>query len=520
MAFDRREMVKAGGAFGALTLFSGGAFGKTNLKEDYREVILDYFKKLPSWDTFSPPVPDGNVRTNTPPSAPVINGALSCTRTEYSLSKNSDKLVMFEPDRDVLWPGALIQGRGYSDGLGSLRELPIKKRAPLRVGLALLADKNYSVVQSPSATSVNDAISKLIAQAVQQKINLGSSVSYTSTASYSAEQAMLSVGISAKYAGASLSASHQSTSSTQKSSATTYFVQNMFTIFVELSLTPADLFTSDFGPKDLIEQENLGRIGVGNIPVMLSSISFGRILYVTTTAEATAEAIQTAVAASYSAGGSGGGAQLNDAQKKVLQNAQISVTALGGDANGAIALIKTGKTADYFNTDVTAQSVRPISFSFRNLSDLSLAAIRDSTKYTITECSAAQPTKDILDRTNAIDVNLAELVRYVRSAVSNWADHRRRGELMGVASRLQNTVLTSLRSLQVATLPDGDRAWLTSFWIKRFLSDLELELKKCEIEIPANHSDPGTTNVWLTDQAWFKSIQTVANGLLATLSKA
>jgi Thiol-activated cytolysin len=328
MVVHRRELLKIGGAYGALALSLGAAVARSNLRGSHRALrgshraeVLAYFRKLPGWDAFSPPVPDGNVRTNTPPTAPEVRDGLSCTRTEYSLSKNSDKLVMFEPDRDVLWPGALLQGRGYSDGLGSLKELPIKKRAPLKVGLALLTEKNYSTVAVPSATTVNDAISKMIAQAVQQKVNFGSSVSYTSTNSYSAEQAMLSVGISAKYAGASLSASHQSSSSSQQSSATTYFVQNMFTVFVEASLTPADLFSGDFSLNDLTEQESLGRIGFANIPVILSSISYGRILYVTTTAKATAAEIKTAVAASYSVGGNGGGAQLSEAQKNVLQNA-------------------------------------------------------------------------------------------------------------------------------------------------------------------------------------------------------
>jgi hypothetical protein len=278
-------------------------------------------------------------------------------------------------------PGGLEVG----DGRGE-RRVPIKKRAPLRLGLDLLAGQTYSNVQRPTATTVSDAISQLIKKAVTEKNNLGSSVFYNSTTSYSAEQAILSVGVSAKYAGASLSASHQSSTDQTRTSVTTYFIQNMFTIFAVSSLTPADLFTADFTIKDLQEQEQLGRIGVGNIPVMLSSISYGRILYVTTTASASAEDIKTAMAASFSAGGTGGNAQLSDSDEKILQDAEVTVTALGGDANGAISLIKSGKTADYFNVDVTDESVRPISFSFRNLSDLSLAAIRDATTYIITEC--------------------------------------------------------------------------------------------------------------------------------------
>jgi len=52
--------------------------------------------------------------------------------TEYSLTKNPEKTGMFGgPNRDILWPGALVQGASHSEGLGSLLPLTIAPRPPL-----------------------------------------------------------------------------------------------------------------------------------------------------------------------------------------------------------------------------------------------------------------------------------------------------------------------------------------------------------------------------------------------------
>jgi hypothetical protein len=385
------------------------------------------------------------------------------------------------------------------------------------LGLSNLADKNSVTVKQPTATAVNSAIADLIKRVVQQKTDFGSRVSFASTTSYSAEQAMLDVGISAKYAGASLSATHRSETNLQKSSATTYFIQNMFTVFVETALTPADIFSNDLTIDDLNEQAVLGRLSPANIPVILSSISYGRILYVTTTAQASADEVRTAVAASFSAGGGGAAANLSQSQKNILANSQISITALGGSSSGVIDLIKSGKTADYFNAPATEQSVQPISFSFRNLSDLSLAAIRDTTKYTITECSAVVASKDIIARTDAIALERAEMFRNVLGAVSNSSDPGRRSQLMGFASRSMDVIVKQIQSIKTATIPASDKQWVKGVWMLRFLGDIESDITKASREIPANSSDPGTQSVWRTSLQWSQSIKAITTGVQASI---
>ncbi|WP_390892963.1 thiol-activated cytolysin family protein [Bradyrhizobium diazoefficiens] len=514
MSITRRSALEVVGGAAASAVLSGPAIAKVRPVSN-RSTINEYFRKLPNWNDFSPAVADGSQRTGDP--ATEIQDGQSCTRTEYTLSKNSDRIVIFDPDREILWPGALIQGRGYSEGLGSLRELPIKKRAPFNLGLTLLSKDNFETVKLPTATAVNAKISEIIDRVVQQKVDFGSRVSFASTASYTAEQAMLSLGVSAKYAGGSLSASHKSETSRTKSSATTYFIQNMFTVFMETPRTPADLFSGDFSVHDLNEQAALGRISPSNIPVYLSSISFGRILYVTTSADAEADQIRTAVAASYNSGAAGVAGNLSADQKKILQNSQMSITAIGGPTNGVVDLIKTGNLASYFAATATQQSVQPISFSFRNLVDLSLAAIRDATKYTITECTPVKASKEIIERTDKISFERGQMFRWVLGAVSNWADPGRRAQVMGWARGSMTSLDQQLHSLETANISASDKQWVKGVWMLRFFADLESNIIKAQREIPANSSDKGTQQVWIQSLQWSQSLKTIATGVQSKL---
>jgi hypothetical protein len=109
----------------------------------------------------SDPLPD--------PTAPTGFSKYSCTTTPYSLSTSPDKIVSLDPDANKLWLGGLLQGQGYVDGLGSLRELPIRQRAPLKLYIDLLGKGVTETVPHPDAASMQQAISDLVLRATAAK---------------------------------------------------------------------------------------------------------------------------------------------------------------------------------------------------------------------------------------------------------------------------------------------------------------------------------------------------------------
>jgi hypothetical protein len=62
----------------------------------------------------------------------------------------------------VLWLGGLLQGQGYSDGVGSLGELAIRERAPLNIMADVLAPGALATVNHPTPSSVKKAITGIV----------------------------------------------------------------------------------------------------------------------------------------------------------------------------------------------------------------------------------------------------------------------------------------------------------------------------------------------------------------------
>jgi hypothetical protein len=165
----------------------------------------------------------------------------------------------------------------------------------------------------------------------------------------------------------------------------------MFTVSVELPQTPAAFFGSRFTQAALKEQADLGRIGPDNLPIYVSSVVFGRMLLFTFSSDASAEDIQGALQLAYEGAATGVSAEVNSRYRKVLASAQIQVVTVGGSADDALALIRSGKLRDYFRADAPLTSARAISYTLRSLGDNAIAAVSETTRYEVTECDPPPP---------------------------------------------------------------------------------------------------------------------------------
>lgn len=98
--------------------------------------INNYFLSLDSWDKLAPARADENKLKSTKSTIVAASqGAApqTCTVEEYDLVKTPEKIVMQNPAVEILYPGALIQGEGYLQGPGGVRELPIRQRAAMSI---------------------------------------------------------------------------------------------------------------------------------------------------------------------------------------------------------------------------------------------------------------------------------------------------------------------------------------------------------------------------------------------------
>jgi hypothetical protein len=245
-----------------------------------------YVKSLPAWTEFAPNDPPVNEIAGTE-SDPVIFtiGATeyNCTTTPYSLTQTPDRITVFNPDAEIMWLGALLQGKGHRDGLGSLRELPIRQRGPLKVFIDLLSESNAVTVDNPDASSVSSAIGGLIEQAAAAGHLAGSNTTFDMKQTHSLRQAALQLGVSARYMGTSVESELSYQEALEENTLTAYFVQRMFTTSMVLPQTPSAMFSSSFTRDDLQAQVDAGAVGPDNLPTYVSSVVWGRMLMVTMT---------------------------------------------------------------------------------------------------------------------------------------------------------------------------------------------------------------------------------------------
>lgn len=371
--------------------------------------VGQFLQALPPWDQFSPPLPSSNVQvpeSTVVTTNEVVDGvAYTCESTPYSIIETPEKIVTLDPDANILWLGALLQGDGYRQGIGSLREWTVRERAPLEISIDLLASANRRRVANPNLSTMNQAVGELVAAAEAGNHRGGSSVSFQQENTYSVNQAMLKLGLSAGYASVSVKASLSASRSASERTVTAYFVQRMFTASVVLPDRPDNFFTSAFTEARLAEEQALGRVGPSNIPVYIASITYGRILMFSFTSTANITDIRAALSASFSslAGGSISGRYLD-----ILNQAQIKVVTLGGEGRNATALIQSGQLKDYFEEEPALTSARPISYVVRNVGDNSIARVSETSAYDLRECTAIPSTA-----TMRIDVSPNDASVYV-----------------------------------------------------------------------------------------------------------
>jgi hypothetical protein len=348
---------------------------------------------LPSWQQFSPQLQDKEEATSNPSTfnETVEGVSYVCTRTPYTLTQTPDKIITLNPDVGSLWVGSLLQGKYYVGGIGSLSELPIRERAPVTLYLDIMGPGVTRTIENPDAAKVQQAISELVIEAQNRAIPISNSVSYASTNTKSVEEASLKVGVSAKYLSTNVKGSLSTERKANETTVTAHFYQKLFTVTMVSPQTPADFFSENFTQDDLEQQQRLGTIGSDNLPVYVSSITYGRILHYSLTSKASEEAITATLNGGYEKLQNNIGGEYTDAEKQLLQESKVNFVAVGGDQQAALSIIRTGSLKDYFKTDAPLTAATPISYAIKNVADNSNALISETVNYSLTECQAETP---------------------------------------------------------------------------------------------------------------------------------
>jgi hypothetical protein len=349
--------------------------------------VNQYLAGLPTWSEFSPPLTSVDEQAGSVDYEATWYGEklYICALTPCSITETPEKITTFNPGSSVLYLGSLIQGSTYLEGLAMMEELPVRQRSPLTISIDLLFPDNTRTVQDPSLASVTQAVGELISAAHDAHHVAGSAFDYQKKTCHSLSQGMLKMGLSAKYLGISARADLEFSRTVEQTTVTAFFLQRMFTASVELPQTPGEFFSSEFTQGKLDEQIAMGRIGPDNLPVYVSSIVYGRILVLTMTSTHSEEMMKAALQASYSRVVDVN-VEVSAEHLQVLSESEITIAAVGGEAEHVLSFIRTGNLNEYFAAEAALTAAAPISYTLLNLADNSVALVSETTEYDVLEC--------------------------------------------------------------------------------------------------------------------------------------
>jgi len=314
-----------------------------------------------------------------------------CVSTPYTLTSNPQQVVMYSPDVDILYPGALIQGKSRK-ALGSFLPLTINQRDSVKVSIPSFANNDNFRVVNPDQADVAQAVGSIVGNATQTGLSAPSTISFKMDTYNSEEQYALSIGVSGHYLGFSASAQGDLSRSAGETTITAQFFQKMYEVVVAAPQTPGSFFNSDFTSAVLQQLVSAGKIGPDNPPIYVSTVVYGRMMMFSLTSSASEQDIRGTIQAGYEGLGGGVSASLTAKQKKILQTSKIAVTSLGGDAQATLNVIRSGDWSQYFTNSAPLSSAAPLSYTFRNLGDGSIAGVTESDNYNITSCQAIPAT--------------------------------------------------------------------------------------------------------------------------------
>jgi thiol-activated cytolysin len=248
-------------------------------------------------------------------------------------------------------------------------------------------------VASPSNATVQQAIQQLTLAHVG--VAQPAEMSFDMQRAYSLEQGLMSVGASYEWLTGGVKASLDTKRIETHTSYIVRFVQRYYTVSVNDPTRQSSFIdVGNTDEKQLPRWIFPGSKENGNVdspPTYVSNVSYGRMLYIMISSDASETALSSALRASFSGAVASGKLALDQAQSSILANSEVQVLAVGGGGPAAATVITGVGAVEKLNEYIVAGATfdpkkdpgAPISYQLRYLVDNTVARLSFTTDYTI-----------------------------------------------------------------------------------------------------------------------------------------
>ena len=309
----------------------------------------------------------------------------ACSTETYSIIQGLQEFPLFNPNSSVIYPGNLLQG-------GSL------KNASPDVIVVDRAAGTFSIDIVSGAWSNSAYVDEVVKSKVVQAMNdiiYGSSssipanISFSMQEVHSEQQMALALGVDFTAYGTALQGNLGFSSNSNYNRVLVKLSQSYYTMSFDLPASYDDLFAPTVTPQDLQQY-----VTPGNPACYISDVTYGRVFYLLVESTSSSSNITSSINASFAALPNSPSANVNASYLSNLENLNIKLFALGGDASTTLYTISSANVNNLVSVLGAAGDIStgvPLSYVCRAVNGNNIVSVNLATSYDVQFCEPIGP---------------------------------------------------------------------------------------------------------------------------------
>ena len=309
----------------------------------------------------------------------------ACSTETYSIIQGLQEFPLFNPNSSVIYPGNLLQG-------GSL------KNASPDVIVVDRAAGTFSIDIVSGAWSNSAYVDEVVKSKVVQAMNdiiYGSSssipanISFSMQEVHSEQQMALALGVDFTAYGTALQGNLGFSSNSNYNRVLVKLSQSYYTMSFDLPASYDDLFAPTVTPQDLQQY-----VTPGNPACYISDVTYGRVFYLLVESTSSSSNITSSINASFAALPNSPSANVNASYLSNLENLNIKLFALGGDASTTLYTISSANVNNLVSVLGAAGDITtgvPLSYVCRAVNGNNIVSVNLATSYDVQFCEPIGP---------------------------------------------------------------------------------------------------------------------------------
>ena len=309
----------------------------------------------------------------------------ACSTETYSIIQGLQEFPLFNPNSSVIYPGNLLQG-------GSLKnaspDVIVVDRAAGTFSIDIISGawSNSAYVDEVVKSKVVQAMNDII---YSSSSSIPANISFSMQEVHSEQQMALALGVDFTAYGTALQGNLGFSSNSNYNRVLVKLSQSYYTMSFDLPASYDDLFAPTVTPQDLQQY-----VTPGNPACYISDVTYGRVFYLLVESTSSSSNITSSINASFAALPNSPSANVNTSYLSNLENLNIKLFALGGDASTTLYTISSANVNNLVSVLGAAGDITtgvPLSYVCRAVNGNNIVSVNLATSYDVQFCEPIGP---------------------------------------------------------------------------------------------------------------------------------